>query len=124
MQLKNLALMAKKKFKSGKYCCLQSPTCRKSTGIEVIFDPAIQKNLQKTWLFSSLQQIIQKSSMAVFMKYYTSGLKLNLESQFFRLYKNPFSKFDFEKGIPEFPHRTEVISRFRAGLEKKNYRNL
>ena len=112
----NLALMAKKSLNPGNTAA-SSPDMQKSTGIEVIFDPAIQK-IYKNLAVSSLQQIIQKSSMAVFMKYYTSGLKLNLESQFSDYIKS-VSKFDFEKGIPEFPHRTEVISRFRAGLEKK-----
>jgi ABC-2 type transport system permease protein len=86
----------------------------KLSGVTILYDPAVMK-IYTEMLVSSLKMIIESTAIKVYIESYTGALKTSISDQM-DAYRHELATTDFEKELPDFPGRQQVISSIRAGI--------
>ena len=94
----------------------------KLSGVTILYDPAVMK-IYTEMLVSSLQMIIESTAIKVYMESYTEALKASVSDQM-DAYRQELAMTDFEKELPDFPGRQQVISSIRSGIRNQAHKSL
>ena len=90
----------------------------KLTGIRVLYDPAVMK-VYKDIIGFSLQVIIESTALQLYIKTYKETVEESISHQL-QDYRKKLRAVEFEKNIPDFPGRQEVIHSIRSGIEQQS----
>lgn len=90
----------------------------KLAGINILYDPAIMK-IYKDIIGFSLHMIIESTALKFYAATYKETVEINISSQL-EEYRQKLTAVDFEKEMPDFPGKQEVINSIRSGIEKQS----
>ncbi len=85
------------------------------TGIRLLFDPAIMK-MYKDIMDFSLNMIVESTALNLYLETFTEAIQADISDQF-EGFKSDLASFDFERELPDFPGREEVIMAIRSGID-------
>lgn len=85
-------------------------------GIRLYYDPAALK-LYKEALVTSVHLIIESVALQVFVREFTRAVRTSNALHWEYVMKK-MADTDFEKAMPDFPYKQQVINQLREGMEK------